>query len=70
MHDFAVFAVRSYFDRNTCGKYTHDFKKRNGLVRGSRVPIGNGVAIDAYGILWIVAMSGRTLLTGEKLDFS
>lgn len=43
LHDFSVFAIRSYFDRATCSRYEHDFESKNGLVRGSRVPMGKGV---------------------------
>lgn len=68
LHNFTIFAVRSYYNRKTSAKYVHDFEVRNGLLRGSRIPIGKGVAIDAYSIRWIVTISRRTLLTSESLN--
>ncbi len=59
--------MRSAFGKEDCTKYAHDFEVGNGLLRGSRIPMGKGVAMDARGIRWLVGMSGRTLLAGESI---
>lgn len=65
--DYTALAIRSARKGKQLNMYNFDFEVDHSLLRGTRVPKGKGVAMDAYGIHWIVIVSGRTLLTGSSL---
>lgn len=67
LSDYTALDLRSVKKGKQLNGYNFDFEVDNGLLCCTRVPRGKGVAIDAYGIRWIVVVSGRTLLTGDSL---
>jgi hypothetical protein len=66
LDDTAIYALSVMQPRNANNVYKWDFEA-NGMVRKVRKPRGLAVAVEAYGIRWIVEIHRRTLLTGEKI---
>ncbi|KAJ5475176.1 hypothetical protein N7539_008242 [Penicillium diatomitis] len=68
MDDLTVCALRSIMPKTEVHSWRRDVEKNNGWIRGTRVPKGKGVVVEAFGIRWIVVVGDKTVLTGESLQ--